>query len=174
MCQDHLLTTLLLGKGCTYCRYWKRGHRWVAVGELAATVLIPSVHGGRHRKCREHTGCLISNGRKGDRGRVELFWSESCPLQEKESRFKVKQGLFSAAGWCVIRLRPSPLAAQTRPQEGSPPRQTRRAPQPVTQPSAGVSASVLSSLTQISPILVCPSGRPLVWVSKHTADNLIP
>ena len=38
-----------------------------------------------------HRDHIISNGRKGERGRVELFWKESCPLQEKKVDAKVEQ-----------------------------------------------------------------------------------
>ena len=38
-----------------------------------------------------HGGRLISDGRKGERGRVELFWNESCPLQEKKGDAQVKR-----------------------------------------------------------------------------------
>lgn len=68
-------------------------------GTPTATVLIPSVHGGRHEGSAGSTrGSSHFKWEKGGQREVELFWNESCPLQEKKVDSKVKQGLFSATG----------------------------------------------------------------------------
>lgn len=159
MCQDHLLTALLL-KGLHVLQVTEEATMGGGRGNTRLLSLSQAYTEAGTKEVRgAHGGHLISNGRKGDRGRVELFWNESCPLQEKKVDSKVKQGLVfcyrvvwspqafsTGGGWSRPQGRLSSQTDQKGPTT-SDPTLSCRVPAP---------ASSLISLTQISPILVCP------------------
>ena len=177
MCQDHPLTVLLL-KGLHVLPVTEEATMGGGRGNTRLLSLSQAYTEAGTKEVRgAHGGHLISNGRKGDRGRVELFWNESCPLQEKKVDSKVKQGLVfcsrvvwspqafsTGGGWSRPQGRLSSQTDQKGPTTGD--------PNPQLQ---GPRASVLSHISDSDfTHSSLSSGRPLVWVSKHTADNLIP